>query len=389
MRVERLRESPQRPRRALLRPLPLERVRLEPHRPTPVRAGARGPADERAAARPAHGRERRPPRRRAGARRRVGDRRSDRRRLVHVPEPPAERVRGLDDDERRGEAEPTLDAGQSGREVGGGRKEHGRFDASVIIALPRMMRTPRMMMMRHRGARRVGDEGRREDVRGRLGSVVQGDAVRVAAPVRAVVDPRAEAEEVAAAVLGAVAPRAPPPQVVRRRPEPPPEVRLDGRGQALPGGLDAEVEVRAGVRRARGEEGGGRGGGGGARWWRVRGRRARVGPAPRPTRRGALVLGIVRHLHRRDAVDERVRAGARAGGGVVVGEVVDPGRVGEVADRARARRHRERRCAGTGGEGRREKRRRRSEQVSQRSAVSAPPMMMSMNERAIINQRIA
>ena len=29
---------------------------------------------------------------------------------------------------------------------------------------------------------------------------------------------------------------------------------------------------------------------------------------------------------------------------------------GEVADRARARRHRERRCAGTGGEGRREKR---------------------------------
>ena len=53
-----------------------------------------------------------------------------------------------------------------------------------------------MMMMRHRGARRVGDEGRREDVRGRLGSVVQGDAVRVAAPVRAAVDPRAEAEEV-------------------------------------------------------------------------------------------------------------------------------------------------------------------------------------------------
>ena len=94
-----------------------------------------------------------------------------------------------------------------------------------------------------------------EDV-GRAPGVVQEDAVRVAAPVRGVVDARAEAPEVRTAVFGAVARRRRRGESRLGRGEPSANRALHRPREFLPGRLDAEVEVPGlvGVR-ARGNRG--------------------------------------------------------------------------------------------------------------------------------------
>ena len=252
--LERLREPSERPPPGFLRDDAGERIRLNLHPPAPrVLGDTPGPSQKRAARGSAGGRHDGPARGRGGVHQSDVHRAHDGGCLVTAGEASRVRSRGLHDDERATHAQPPLDAGRAPgvilrrvavepvRQQGLGTSGLGTSGLGTSG-----LGTPGLGGA---GGGFVGCDGVgsvpasfMEDVRGRVLGVVEDDGVRVGSKVvHLVVDQRAEASEIPAAVLRPGAPRRLRREILVGETEPPADDGLDVVDGALPRGLDAEV----------------------------------------------------------------------------------------------------------------------------------------------------
>ena len=230
--LERLREPRERSPPSFLRDDAGERIRLNLHPPTPrVFGDTPGPPQKRAARGSAGGRDDGPARGRGGVHQRDVHRADHGGCLVAAGEASRVRRGRLHDDERASHAQPPLNAGRA-----------------PGVILRRVAVEPVRQQGPGRGGGFAGRDGvgsvpeTEEDVWGTVLGVVEDDGVRVGSKVvHLVVDQRAEASEIPAAVLRPGASRRLRREILVGEAEPSADDGLDVVDGALPRGLDAEV----------------------------------------------------------------------------------------------------------------------------------------------------